>query len=169
MKSLSQKCFLSQVYTNHSVPVMDATILQRKKYAPFQKQAVTGHKSISSLAASCHISASLNRRKMEMGRALVKIWSNDPTLSPDYILSWRIGIPDFISHSDYTSSWFGTLDSFSHSDYTSSWRIGTLGSISHTDYTSSWIGSMGSIAHSDYTSSWIGTLGSISHSNYTSS
>ena len=67
MKNLSLKYKLSQVYTNHSVRVTGATILQRKNYAPSQIQAVTGHKSVSSLAIYQRVSKA---EKMEMGRSL---------------------------------------------------------------------------------------------------
>ena len=67
MKKLSQKYQLSQLYTNHSVRVTGATILSRKKYAASQIQAVTGHKSVSSLSVYQRVS---DQEKMEMGRAL---------------------------------------------------------------------------------------------------
>jgi hypothetical protein len=67
MKKLSLKYKLSQIYTNHSVRVTGATILSRKKYASSQIQAVTGHKSVSSLAIYQRVS---DKEKMEMGKSL---------------------------------------------------------------------------------------------------
>ena len=83
MKNLSQKYQLSQVYTNHCVRVTGATILSRKKFAASQIQAVTGHKSVSSLAIYQRVS---DQEKMDMGRSLSEN------------LMDRMSVPDAGSH-----------------------------------------------------------------------
>lgn len=67
MKELSVKYKLSQVYTNHSIRVTGATILTRKSYAASQIKAVTGHRSVSSLAIYQKVSEG---EKIQMGQTL---------------------------------------------------------------------------------------------------
>ena len=50
MKRLSEKCDLSQTYTNHCIRVTGATNLTRAKFSAKQIMSVSGHKSLESLA-----------------------------------------------------------------------------------------------------------------------
>ena len=50
MSKLSHDCDLSRVYTNHSIRVTGATFLSRHQFSPKQIMAITGHKSLNSLA-----------------------------------------------------------------------------------------------------------------------
>ena len=67
MKDLSTKCKLSQAYTNHSVRVTEATILNQCQFSTSQIMAVTGHKSVSSLAIYQRVS---DGEKLDMGLAI---------------------------------------------------------------------------------------------------
>ena len=67
MKTLSKKCGLSKVYTNHSIRVTGATILSQGKFSASQIMSVTGHKSVSSLAIYQRVS---DNEKLDMGQAL---------------------------------------------------------------------------------------------------
>ena len=50
MSRMSDTAELSQVYTNHSICVTGTTYLSRKNFTPKQIMAITGHKSLNSLA-----------------------------------------------------------------------------------------------------------------------
>ena len=50
MSDISQKCNLSKIYTNHCIRVTCASILTRMKFSASEIMAVTGHKSVQSLA-----------------------------------------------------------------------------------------------------------------------
>ena len=68
MSKLSAKCELSKVYTNHSVRVTGVTNLTRSHYTPRQIMAITGHKSIQSLAIYQRVKED---EKMMMGMSLM--------------------------------------------------------------------------------------------------
>ena len=58
MSTLSKKTGLSQIYTNHSIRAIGATILGRNCSMPMaQIMAVTGHKSASSVAVYQRVSS----------------------------------------------------------------------------------------------------------------
>ena len=67
MKCLSINCQLSRLYTNHSIRVTGATILNQCKFSASQIMSVTGHKSVSSLAIYQRVS---DQEKLDMGQAL---------------------------------------------------------------------------------------------------
>ena len=70
MRDLSEEYKLSQIYTNHSIRVTGATILSQNKFAPSQIMAVTGHKSVNSLAIYQRVS---DEEKVEMGETLKSV------------------------------------------------------------------------------------------------
>ena len=49
MGLISEKCGLSQLYTNHSIRVTGITVLTRMKFSPSEIMSVSGHKSVQSL------------------------------------------------------------------------------------------------------------------------
>ena len=55
--SLSLLCSLSIKYTNHCIRATGATLLSRASFNPAQIMAVTGHKSVSSLAVYQRVSS----------------------------------------------------------------------------------------------------------------
>lgn len=68
MSKLSDACDLSQHYTNHCIHVTGvSTLLRMGKYTPKQVMAITGHKSIHSLAIYQRVSGD---EKMMMGMSL---------------------------------------------------------------------------------------------------
>lgn len=67
MPNLSKWCKLSAVFHNHSVRVTGATILTQENFSHQQIMAITGHKSVNSLAVYHRISGG---EKINMGRAL---------------------------------------------------------------------------------------------------
>ncbi|XP_066912491.1 uncharacterized protein [Clytia hemisphaerica] len=67
MTKMSAICELSTKYTNHSVRATGATLLSRSMFNPAQIMAVTGHKSVSSLAVYQRVSSS---EKVAMGQAI---------------------------------------------------------------------------------------------------
>ena len=69
LAKLSKKCGLSQIYTNHSIRATSATVLHRAHHAPAEIQAVTGHKSLASLAIYQHTSV---QQKLDMGDTLAR-------------------------------------------------------------------------------------------------
>ena len=50
MSNISEKCSLSQQYTNHCIRVTRVSNLSRQNYSAKQIMSVAGHKSIQSLA-----------------------------------------------------------------------------------------------------------------------
>ena len=50
MSSISEMCNLLKIYTNHTIRVTGATILERKGYSNEQIMSVTRHKSVQSLS-----------------------------------------------------------------------------------------------------------------------
>ena len=67
MSKISKLCSLTTKYTNHSIRAAGATLLSRCMFNPAQIMAVTGHKSVSSLAVYQRISDS---EKVAMGKAI---------------------------------------------------------------------------------------------------
>ena len=67
LSTLSKKCELSTVYTNHSLRVTGITILSRNLFQTKQIMSVSGHKSTSSLAIYQKVST---QEKMDMGTCL---------------------------------------------------------------------------------------------------
>ena len=67
MPELSRKCNLSTRYSNHSIRATGATILSKLKYNPSQIMAMTGHRSVQSLAVYQKVD---DDEKMEMGSSL---------------------------------------------------------------------------------------------------
>ena len=77
MSRISELCSLSCKYTNHSIRATGATLLSRSMFNPAQIMAVTGHKSVSSLAVYQRVSDS---EKVAMGKAIAS--SIDKSLVP---------------------------------------------------------------------------------------
>jgi hypothetical protein len=69
MSVLSKKCDLSQTYTNHSIRASGATILAKNSYCHSQIMAITGHKSVSSLALYQRVD---DDDKIRMGQTLTR-------------------------------------------------------------------------------------------------
>ena len=67
MSKISERCSLSIKYANHSIRATGATLLSRAKFNPAQIMAVTGHKSVSSLAVYQTVR---ENEKIAMGRAI---------------------------------------------------------------------------------------------------
>ena len=67
LSTLSKKCELSTVYTNHSLRVTGIVILFRNLFKTKQLMSVSGHKSTSSLAIYQKVST---QEKMDMGTCL---------------------------------------------------------------------------------------------------
>ena len=67
MSVVSEKCGLSKIYTNHCIRVTGASILTRLKFSASEIMAVTGHKSVQSLAV---YQKTDDKRKSEMGNVL---------------------------------------------------------------------------------------------------
>ncbi|CAC5391259.1 unnamed protein product [Mytilus coruscus] len=70
MTKLSKACCLSKIYTNHSIRATGTTALFKNKFADSQIMAVTGHKSVNSLAVYHRVS---DQEKEEMGHAIQKV------------------------------------------------------------------------------------------------
>ena len=67
MSEVSRKCNLSQIYTNHSIRVTGCTVLTRCKFSSSEIMAVSGHKSVQSLAI---YQKTKQKQKIQMGKAL---------------------------------------------------------------------------------------------------
>ena len=80
MSDLSDKCNLSQKYTNHSIRATGITVLTNAKFSNADIMAVSGHKSLQSLAI---YQKTDNKKKIQMGKKLtesVKTSTNLPAL-----------------------------------------------------------------------------------------
>ncbi|XP_070177433.1 uncharacterized protein [Littorina saxatilis] len=78
MSDLSEKCDLSERYTNHSIRTSTITMLARANFPAGHIMAVSGHKSVSSLAQYQRVS---NRDKGHMAHCLsAAIHGNNPAL-----------------------------------------------------------------------------------------
>ena len=76
MSRMSHEADLSQVYTNHSVRVTATTYLSRNKFSPKQIMAITGHKSLNSLAIYQKVSTD---EKLSMAYAMaVYMYAENP-------------------------------------------------------------------------------------------
>ena len=75
MPYVSKNITLSQLYTNHSVRTTGITALNRSHFGQKQIMAVSGHKSLSSLAIYERVS---DREKMAMGHAMADALSENP-------------------------------------------------------------------------------------------
>ena len=67
MSELSRDCDLSQIYINHSIRVTGCTILTRCNFSYLEIMAVSGHKSVQSLAI---YQKTKENDKIKMGKAL---------------------------------------------------------------------------------------------------
>ena len=67
MSDLSRECHLSQIYTNHSIRVTGCTVLTRCKFSHSEIMAISGHKSVQSLAI---YQKTKQKDKLRMGKAL---------------------------------------------------------------------------------------------------
>ena len=67
MSEVSRKCNLSQIYTNHSIRVTGCTVLTRCKFSNSEIMAVSGHKSVQSLAI---YQKTKQKEKVKMGKVL---------------------------------------------------------------------------------------------------
>ncbi|XP_072048836.1 uncharacterized protein [Amphiura filiformis] len=76
MKTLSNKAGLSRVYTNHSCRTTGATVLSQSGFQPAQVMAITGHKSVNSLAQYQRVSSG---EKLVMGSAMSSALEGRPT------------------------------------------------------------------------------------------
>ena len=77
MSKMSQLCSLTTKYTNHNIRATGATLLSRCMFNPAQIMAVTGHKSVSSLAVHQRVSDS---EKIAMGKAICCVDNNNSAL-----------------------------------------------------------------------------------------
>ncbi|XP_070189495.1 uncharacterized protein [Littorina saxatilis] len=78
MSDLSEKCDLSERYTNHSIRTSTITMLARTNFPAGHIMTVSGHKSVSSLAQYQRVS---NRDKGHMAHCLsAAIHGNNPAL-----------------------------------------------------------------------------------------
>ena len=68
MSDLSEKCGLSQKYTNHSIRVTGCTVLTHCNFSASEIMSVSGHKSVQSLAI--YIKKTQHKQKELMGNAL---------------------------------------------------------------------------------------------------
>ena len=67
MSDVSDKCKLSQIYTNHSIRVTGCTVLNRHNFSAAEIMAVSGHKSVQSLAI---YQKTQHKQKEKMGNVL---------------------------------------------------------------------------------------------------
>ena len=67
MTTVSIFCGLSKVYTNHCIRVTGATVLTRMKFSSSEIMAVTGHKSVQSLAI---YQKTQDKQKTAMGKVM---------------------------------------------------------------------------------------------------
>ena len=67
MSELSRNCNLSKIYTNHSIRVTGCTVLTRCNFSYSEIMAVSGHKSVQSLAI---YQKTKENEKIKMGKAL---------------------------------------------------------------------------------------------------
>ena len=74
MLVLSKKCDLSQTYTNHSIRATGATILAKNSYCHSQIMAITGHKSVASLALYQRVDGD---DKIRMGQTSTRSITNE--------------------------------------------------------------------------------------------
>jgi hypothetical protein len=74
MSVLSKKCDLSQTYTNHSIRATGATILAKNSYCHSQIMAITGHKSVASLALYQRVD---DDDKIRIGQILTRSLTNE--------------------------------------------------------------------------------------------
>ena len=71
---LSKKCDLSETYTNHSIRATGATILAKDSCCHSQIMAITGHKSVASLALYQRVD---DDDKIRMGQILTRSITNE--------------------------------------------------------------------------------------------
>ena len=76
MSDLSEKCGLSQTYTNHSIRVTGITVLTNANYSNADIMSVSGHKSIQSLAV---YQKTDQKKKIKMGKTLFGSMSKEPS------------------------------------------------------------------------------------------
>ena len=67
MSDVSKQCNLSRKYTNHSIRVTGCTVLTRCNFSHSEIMAVSGHKSVQSLAV---YQKTKDTQKIQMGKAL---------------------------------------------------------------------------------------------------
>ncbi len=89
MSRMSKEAHLSRIYTNHSVHVTGITILKRAGYSDKQVIAVSGHKSVQSLAIYPKVN---NMEKQHMGNTMFHTMQDKmpcplPLLKPQVLLS----------------------------------------------------------------------------------
>ena len=72
MTDISEKCNLSQIYTNHCIRVTGISILTRIRFSASEIMSVSGHKSVQSLAI---YQKTDNKKKREMGDVLAQAMS----------------------------------------------------------------------------------------------
>ena len=70
MSDLSEKCKLSQIYTNHSIRVTGCTVLNRCNFSASEIISVSSHKSVQSLAI---YQKTQYKQKVNMGNALFQL------------------------------------------------------------------------------------------------
>ena len=66
MSDLSEKCCLSQIYTNHSIRITGITVLTNASYSNADIMSVSGHKSVQSLA----VYQKTDKKKIKMGKTM---------------------------------------------------------------------------------------------------
>lgn len=93
MSKLSIKTELSQKYTNHDIRVTGCTILFRCQFTNKEIMAITGHKSVNSLAIYQKVSF---QQKLRMGNTL-----NFALTNPDKLKSYYPQLPNAQSNLDY--------------------------------------------------------------------
>ena len=105
MPRLSKDLKLSQIYSNHSLRVTGATILA-KNYNPHQIMAVTGHKSIQSLAVYERVSA---EEKLQMGNSISASLATSSTTATDDIGTFSLD--HFLDEEDDIATFVRELES----------------------------------------------------------
>ena len=82
MSEVSKQCGLSRIYTNHSIRVTSCTVLTRCRFSESEIMAVSGHKSVQSLAI---YQKTQKQQKINMGKALFQSMTkneNEMELNP---------------------------------------------------------------------------------------
>ena len=67
MNDISDKCKLSQIYTNHFIRVTGATVLTRSNFSSSEIMSITGHKSVQSLT---RYQKTQDQQKIAMGHVM---------------------------------------------------------------------------------------------------
>ena len=95
MSTLSAGLGLPTIYSNYSVRATGATLLSQAKFNNAQIMAVTGHKSVSSLAVYQRVSDS---EKIEMGKSIGNSIADTVSLDMLRLSDFDKFIPDLLNY-----------------------------------------------------------------------